>query len=706
VSILKISKTLNLLPKQVEAVLNLFDSGCTIPFVARYRKEKTGELNEVQLEDIQKLNKQFLELEKRKVSVLDSIKEQNKLSQELQKEIENVDSLQELEDIYLPYKPKRKTRAIKAIEQGLEPLASIIAAQKITVRNDLIEQYVNKTKELLTPDDALNGALDIIAERVSENLQVRSKLRRLFNDKSVLKAKVVSTKAEEAVKYKDYFSVEEPISKMRPHRLLAILRAHNEGFLRLSVSPDEEQCVQTIKRLVIQAPTNAHLLIKAIEDSYKRLLKPSLENEIIQHYKLKADEASIEVFANNARDLLLASPLGNRNVLAIDPGFRTGCKVVCLDGNGKLLNNETLYIHSGRDEAAAAKQKIYNKIEIYKVNAIAIGNGTGGRETEQFIRNMRLPKEIVIVSVNESGASIYSASPVAREEFPDYDVTVRSAISIGRRLIDPLAELVKIDPKSIGVGQYQHDVDESLLNDKLTNTVSSCVNNVGVNLNTASKQLLSYVSGIGSAMAKNIVEYRNKAGYFKSRHDLLNVPRLGNSTFEQCAGFLRIPSSENMLDNTAVHPERYALVQKMCNDAGSNISDFIKQKKFLQISLEKYTGYEVGMPTLKDLIDELSKPGRDPRKQFKQIEFNEHITKPEHLQIGMTLKGVVTNVTAFGCFVDIGVHQDGLVHISNLTHQFISNPSEVVSVGKIVDVKVLEVDLARKRIGLSMKDVA
>jgi uncharacterized protein len=699
----KIASTLNLNTNQVAAALELFEAGSTIPFIARYRKEKTGVLDEVQLENIFKLNKELIELEKRRTFIIENISSQKKMTAELEKQINAAIDLQELEDIYLPFKQKRKTRAAKAIEQGLEPLANIILQQKVSVNNELIQKYINKQKELNTIEDALNGALDIIAERINENAIVRSSLRKLFFEKSIITAKVNKTKQEDAIKFKDYFSVEEALYKMRPHRFLAILRGHNEGFLKLNISPNEEISLGTINRNIIHAATNSHLIKQATEDAYKRLLKPSLENETIQFFKLKADIESIDVFASNAKQLLLAAPMGNKNVMAIDPGFRTGCKVVCLDGNGKILNNETLFPLNGKDEAIKAKAKIYNKLQVFKIEAIAIGNGTGGRETEQFIRNMKLPKEIVLVMVNESGASIYSASSVAREEFPEYDITVRSAISIGRRLIDPLAELVKIDPKSIGVGQYQHDVDAHLLNEKLSFTVSNCVNNVGVNLNTASKELLAYVSGIGPTLAKNIVDFRNQNGKFSSREKLIDVPRMGFSSFTQCAGFLRIPDAINILDNTGVHPERYAVIKKMAKDTGFDLESFISNKKFLQVDLNNYVNDEFGLPTLTDIIEELKKPGRDPRKQFKVVQFNENITKPEHLIKEMVMNGVVTNITAFGCFVDIGVHQDGLVHISQITDGFIDDPAKIVSVGQAVRVKVVEVELERKRIQLTMK---
>jgi len=699
----KIASTLNLNTNQVAAALELFEAGSTIPFIARYRKEKTGVLDEVQLENIFKLNKELIELEKRRTFIIENISSQNKMTAELEKQINAAIDLQELEDIYLPFKQKRKTRAAKAIEQGLEPLANIILQQKVSVNNELVQKYINKQKEVNTIEDALNGALDIIAERINENAIVRSSLRKLFFDKSIITAKVVKTKQEEAIKFKDYFSVDEALYKMRPHRFLAILRGHNEGFLKLNISPNEEISLGIINRNIIHAATNSHLIKQATEDAYKRLLKPSLENETIQFFKLKADIESIDVFASNAKQLLLAAPMGNKNVMAIDPGFRTGCKVVCLDGNGKILNNETLFPLNGKDEAIKAKAKIYNKLQVFKIEAIAIGNGTGGRETEQFIRNMKLPKEIVLVMVNESGASIYSASSVAREEFPEYDITVRSAISIGRRLIDPLAELVKIDPKSIGVGQYQHDVDAHLLNEKLSFTVSNCVNNVGVNLNTASKELLAYVSGIGPTLAKNIVDFRNQNGKFSNREKLIDVPRMGFSSFTQCAGFLRIPDAINILDNTGVHPERYAVIKKMAKDTGCDLESFISNKKFLQVDLNNYVNDEFGLPTLTDIIEELKKPGRDPRKQFKVVQFNENVTKPEHLIKEMVMNGVVTNITAFGCFVDIGVHQDGLVHISQITDGFIDDPAKIVSVGQAVRVKVVEVELERKRIQLTMK---
>jgi len=697
-----IANKLSITQKQVANSLQLLSEGCTIPFIARYRKEKTYNLDEVQIEQIQVLQKEITAFEKRKQFVIAAITEQNCITPEIEKLLYAATTINELEDIYLPFKPKRKTRATTAIENGLEPLANLFILQNSRISTEQIAKFLNAS--IKTTEAAVQGASDIIAERINENAQVRNVVRNLFLHKATISTKLIKAKEQEAIKYKDYFDISEPILKIKAHRLMAILRAFNEGFVKLNVIPNEEDALYLIERIIIRNNTNTTILKTSVADSFKRLLKPSLENETLEYYRQKANLDSVEVFADNVKQLLMAAPLGKKNVLAIDPGFRTGCKVVCLDGNGNLLNNETIFPFLSKEQAAAARQKIYNKLEVFKIEAIAIGNGTAGRETEEFIKNMKLPNEIIVVMVNENGASIYSGSAEARQEFGDYDITVRSAISIGRRLIDPLAELVKIEPKSIGVGQYQHDVDANLLDEKLTNVVSSCVNAVGINLNTASKELLGYVSGIGPVLAKNIVEFRKENGEFESRQELLDVPRLGQFAYTQCAGFLRIPNSKNILDNTAVHPERYNLVNKIAKDNNQDLQTFVAEKKIETINLSKYVDDEVGLLTLNDVAAELMKPGRDPRKKFTKITFAPNIYKVEHLTQGLILNGVVTNITSFGCFVDIGVHQDGLVHLSNIANEYISNAAEHVKVGQHIKVKVIDIDIPRNRIQLSMKD--
>ncbi len=699
----KIASDLNINYNQADAVINLFSEGATVPFISRYRKERTGGLDEVVIREIELLNKKFDDLEKRKQTILETIAEQGKLTDELKSKINNTFDSVELEDIYLPYKPKRRTKATIAKELGLEPLAAKIMRQESGDVEQWALKFVNDKVEDV--DAALQGARDIIAEWISENQGARNKIRRLFSREAIIYSSVVKNKEEEGNKYSDYFDYSELLRKCPSHRMLAIRRGETEGFLKISVEPDFEEAVQLLEDRFAKGFTHSAEQIRiAVKDSYKRLIQPSLENEFKKLYKEKADIEAIEVFARNLRQLLLAPPLGQKRILGIDPGFRTGCKVVCLSRTGDLLHNETIYPHPPQNKKAEAAKKILSLIDSYKIEAVAIGNGTAGRETEDFIRKMKFHTDIQVFMVNESGASVYSASAVAREEFPQYDVTVRGAVSIGRRLIDPLAELVKIDPKSIGVGQYQHDVDQTKLKENLDFVVESCVNTVGVNLNTASKHLLSYVSGLGPKLAQNIVDYRSENGVFTSRKELKTVPRMGDKAFEQCAGFLRIDNSKNPLDNTAVHPESYKIVDKMAKDLQCDIVDLIKQPELRKkIDIKKYVTDKVGLPTLEDIIKELEKPGRDPRTKIKMFEFAEGINKPEDLYEGMILPGIVTNITNFGAFVDIGVHQDGLVHISQLADRYVSNPADVVTLNQHVKVKVLSVDLDRKRIQLSMK---
>ena len=704
---LKIAGELNLKAPQVTCVVALLAGGATIPFIARYRKEVTGSLDEVQLAAIRDRHEQLVELDKRRESILSSIEKQQKLTPELAHAINQAETLNELEDIYLPYKPKRKTRASIAKEKGLEPLAVTIFEQATTDVSTLAKTFIDAEKGVTSEQEALDGARDIMAEWISENQEARQKIRELFWGEGIIEAAVIKSKAEsnEAQKFKDYFDWKEPIKKTPSHRLLAMRRAEKEGFITLDIAPEEGQAIASLEKQFVKGASKASEQVSlAVKDSYRRLLKPSLETEIRVESKMKADAEAIQVFADNLKKLLLASPLGQKRVLALDPGFRTGTKLVCLDEQGTLLFDTVLYQNEPQRETAKSATIVLGLCDRFKIEAIAIGNGTASRETETFVKNIGLPKEILIVMVNESGASVYSASDVAREEFPNHDVTVRGAVSIGRRLKDPLAELVKIDPKSIGVGQYQHDVDQPKLKAGLDDVVVSCVNSVGVELNTASKELLAYVSGLGPQLAKSIVEYRNQHGAFADRNALLKVPRLGEKAFEQCAGFLRIRDSKNPLDASAVHPERYELVKQFATDLGCTIKDLMTSAELRKkLDLKKYVSNTVGLPTLTDILSELEKPGRDPREKFEVFEFAKGVHEIKDLKIGMKLPGIVTNVTAFGAFVDIGVHQDGLVHVSHLSDKFVKEPSQVVAVQQKVQVTVMEVDIARKRIALSLK---
>ena len=696
-----IANALGIRTQQVENTAQLLDEGATIPFISRYRKEVTGSLDEVQVGDIKTQYQKLQELEKRRETILKSIEEQGKLTDDLRKRIVATYSLTDLEDMYLPYKQKRKTRASMAREKGLEPLALDIFAQKVRDLETLAAKFLNDQVE--TIEDALAGARDIIAEMVNEDEKARATVRNIFSREAVMRSKLVKSKEAEAAKYKDYFDFSEPLSKSPSHRLLAMRRGEDEGFLRVGIAPaDEEFVVHKLEDLFLTANNEAADQVqKAITDAYERLLAPSIETEFRNLSKDKADTEAIAVFVENLRQLLLQAPLGQRKVMGIDPGFRTGCKIVCLDESGNLTENATIYLHNEVD----AVDKIKRLVQKYQIESIAIGNGTGGRETESLCQSINFPTPLSIFSVSEAGASIYSASDVAREEFPDLDLTIRGSVSIGRRLMDPLAELVKIDPKSIGVGQYQHDVNQSALKESLDRTVESCVNLVGVNLNTASKHLLTYVSGLGPSLAQNIVNFRAENGAFKTRNQLKKVPRLGEKAFEQCAGFLRIRESNNPLDNSAVHPESYPIVESMAKDLGVKIADLIQNKALRQqIKLDKYVTPKVGLPTLTDILKELDKPGLDPRGEAKSFSFG-YVHKIEDLTVGMVLPGIVTNITAFGAFVDIGVKQDGLVHISQMSNRFIKNPNEVVKLRQEVEVKVIEVDAARKRVTLSMKDV-
>jgi protein Tex len=701
----KISRESGISLKQVKNTLDLLATGATIPFISRYRKEVTGSLDEVQVASIRDLNKKLEELEKRRQAILESIEEQGLLTEELKNKILKVDVLSELEDIYLPYKPKKKTRATIAKAKGLEPLAKKIMAQhRIDVEFEAAK-FVDEELGVNSEEEALAGARDIVAEWVSEDAQVRSRLRNLFKRSALLKSKVVKKKEEEGEKYKNYFEWEEPVMKSPSHRILAMFRGETESFLRLKIEPLQEDSLDRIEPMFVKSNNECTPYVKmAVADSYKRLIAPSMENEIRAVIKEKADLEAIRVFAENLRQLLLASPMGPKTILAIDPGFRTGCKIVCLDRQGNLLHNETIFPHPPQKETKQAFNKISSLVDAYKIEAIAIGNGTAGRETENLIRRMKFKKEVLAVMVNENGASVYSASKVARDEFPDYDITVRGAVSIGRRLMDPLAELVKIDPKSIGVGQYQHDVNQGLLQQSLQETVESCVNKVGVELNTASKELLQYVSGLGPVLAQNIIEYRKENGAFKSRKELKKVKRFGEKAFEQSAGFLRIRSAENPLDNSAVHPESYAVVQRMAKAMKTDVMGLIRdddgRKK---LDLNAFVSGNTGLPTLKDIMRELDKPGRDPREEFDVFEFDQNVNAIGDLEVGMVLPGIVTNITAFGAFVDLGVHQDGLVHLSQMADQFVRDPNEYVKINQKLRVKVLEVDKQRKRIQLSMK---
>lgn len=686
--------------------LKLLQGGATIPFISRYRKEATGGLDEVQIGDIQTRYEKLCELSKRKETVLSTIEEQGKLTPELKSRISACWNATELEDIYLPFKPKRKTRAEAARAKGLEPLALLLMMQK---ENNLTAKVRNFVKgEVKDEEDALKGARDILAEQISEDEQSRNLMRNQFQRQAIIQSKVVKGKeAEEAsAKYRDYFDFCEPLKKCSSHRLLALRRGESEGVLKVTIFPeDEDMCNERLQRLFVRANNEcAHQVEEALTDAYKRLLKPAIETEFAALSKEKADEEAIRVFAENLRQLLLAPPLGQKRVMGIDPGFRTGCKVVCLDAQGTLLHNEAIYPHPPKSEYAQAARKIVKLVEQYKIEAIAIGNGTASRETEQFVTSQRYDREVQVFVVSEDGASIYSASKTAREEFPDYDVTVRGAVSIGRRLMDPLAELVKIDAKSIGVGQYQHDVDQTKLKASLDQTVESCVNLVGVNVNTASKHLLTYVSGLGPTLAQNIVDYRTENGPFESRRQLLKVPRMGAKAYEQCAGFLRIPQAKNPLDNSAVHPESYPIVEQMAKDLNCTVADLIKDKELRsKIDLKKYVTDTVGLPTLTDILQELDKPGRDPRQKIQVFEFDKNVRTLDDLQEGMELPGIVTNITNFGCFVDIGIKENGLVHVSQLADRFVSNPADVVRIHQHVRVKVMSIDHERKRIQLTMK---
>lgn len=703
----RISDLLNINIKYVDNTLELLDSGCTIPFICRYRKERTGGLDEVQITQICELNERMKETAKRKETIIKTISEQGKLTPELEKRINECWEPEVLEDIYMPYKPKRRTRAQVARENGLEPLATIIMLQRDSAPETTARRFINENVK--SEEDAIKGALDIIAENVSEDERSRSQLRNAFRRGAIITSKVIKSKADtdEAAKYSDYFDFSEPLKRCSSHRLLAMRRGEKDGILRVSISADDEECVEKLKRLFVRGYGRCSTLVgEAVADSFKRLLKPSIETEFATLSKENADGDAIAVFAENLRQLLLAAPLGQKRVMGIDPGFRTGCKVVCLDEQGNLLHHEAIFPHPPRNEQIEASTQIKEMVKKYGVEAIAIGNGTASRETDRFVKTLGLADSIQVFTVSEDGASVYSASKTAREEFPDKDVTVRGAVSIGRRLMDPLAELVKIDPKSIGVGQYQHDVDQAKLKKSLDLTVESCVNSVGVNLNTASKHLLTYVSGLGPTLAQNIIDYRTANGAFSSRSQLLKVPRLGPSAFEQSAGFLRIPDAKNPLDNTAVHPESYKIVEKMAKDCGCSVAELIKDKdKRKSIRLDRYVSEKVGMPTLTDIMAELEKPGRDPREQLEEFEFDPNVSTPDDLVEGMVLPGIVTNITNFGAFVDIGVHQDGLVHISQLADRYVSDPTQVVKLHQHVMVKVIEVDRRRNRISLSMKAV-
>ncbi len=695
-----IGQKLSIAPHQVANTIALLNGGATVPFISRYRKEATGGLDEVQIGNVKEQYDKLCELSKRKETILSTIAEQEKLTPELKRRITDCWDATELEDIYLPFKPKRRTRAEIARQKGLEPLATILTLQRENNLSACVKRFLGK--EVPNEEEALKGARDIVAEQVNENERARNLIRNRFTREAVITSQLVKGKEEEGQKYKDYFDFSEPLSRCSSHRLLAMRRGENEGILRVAISPNDEECVERLDRAFVKG-NNAcsQQVAEAVKDAYKRLLKPSIETEFASLSKQKADEEAIRVFTANLRQLLLAPPLGQKRVLGIDPGYRTGCKVVCLDAQGKLLHNEAIYPHPPKNEKSTAAKKLVHLVEQYAIEAIAIGNGTASRETEEFVTSLRYDRALQVFVVSEDGASIYSASKIARDEFPDYDVTVRGAVSIGRRLMDPLAELVKIDPKSIGVGQYQHDVDQTKLKQSLDQTVESCVNAVGVNLNTASRHLLTYISGLGPQLAQNIVDYRNENGAFSSRKELMKVPRMGAKAFEQCAGFLRIPNGTNPLDNTAVHPESYPIVEQMAKDLSCTVDQLIQQKELRsQIKLEKYVTPTTGMPTLNDIMKELEKPGRDPRQTIKVFEFDKSIRTIDDLRPGMELPGIVTNITNFGCFVDIGIKEKGLVHISQLAEKFVQDPTQVVSIHQHIRVRVLDVDLQRKRIGL------
>ena len=698
-----IADALALTPKQVKNTIQLLTDGATVPFISRYRKEMTDALDEVQVSNIKEQYERLLEIESRKKTVLAAIEKQEKLTPELRERINSCWDMVELEDIYLPYKQKKRTRAEIAKEKGLEPLAKIIMMQRDNALSVRLSSFVSDA--VPSEDEVLKGARDIIAEWINESESARNAVRGVFASKAMITSRVIKGKEAEGDKYTDYFDFSEPLAKCTSHRLLAMRRGESEGFLKITIQPDEEPCLERLNRIFVKADNDASDQVNmAVEDAYKRLLRPSIETEFAAKSKERADTEAIRVFAENLRQLLLAPPLGQKRVLGIDPGFRTGCKVVCLDEQGNLLHNETIFPHPPQNEVAQSVRKLQKLVEMYKIQAVAVGNGTAGRETESFVQNIRYDRKVQIFSVSESGASIYSASKIAREEFPEYDVTVRGAVSIGRRLMDPLAELVKIDPKSIGVGQYQHDVDQMRLKKTLDQTVESVVNAVGVNLNTASKHLLVYVSGLGVQLAQNIVDYRAEHGAFSSRSELMNVPRMGAKSFEQCAGFLRISDAKNPLDNSAVHPESYAVVQRMATDLNCSVEALMHDSGLRsKIILEKYVTEKTGLHTLKDIMSELEKPGRDPRSVIKVFEFDSSVKKIEDLRVGQVLPGIVTNVTNFGAFVDVGIKENGLEHVSNLSDKFIKDPAEVVHLHEHVQVRVLDVDLQRKRIQLSMK---
>ena len=703
-----ISESLQLPMRNVENTIELLDEGCTIPFIARYRKERTGSLDEVQIAAISEMADKWREMEKRKETIIKTITEQGNMTPELEKRIAECDNAETLEDIYLPYKPKRRTKAQVAREQGLEPLAALIMLGREQRPDEAAKRFVKG--EVKSAADAIHGAQYIIAEVLSEDERSRQTVRRQFERDAIITSKVVKAKAdtEEAAKYKDYFDWQEPLRRCPSHRMLAMRRGEAEGILRVSISTDDDECIERLKRNNVRCQGRcATLYREAVEDGYKRLLQPSIENEFAAHGKEKAEEEAIRVFADNLRQLLMSAPLGQKRVMGVDPGFRTGCKIVCLDAQGNLLHHEAIFPHPPVSKRSQAADTIEHLVEKYGIEAMAIGNGTASRETAAFMKSLHFKHEVKQFVVSEDGASVYSASKTAREEFPDEDVTVRGAVSIGRRLMDPLAELVKIDPKSIGVGQYQHDVDQSKLKKSLDLTVESCVNSVGVDLNTASQHLLTYVSGLGPTLAKNIVEYRRANGAFTSRSQLLKVPRLGAAAYQQCAGFLRISGAKNPLDNSAVHPESYKIVETMARDHKCTVTQLIADASLRKsIDLKRYVSEEVGIPTLTDIMNELEKPGRDPRNQIEEFEFAAGIESINDLSVGMVLPGIVTNITQFGAFVDIGVHQDGLVHISQLADKYVSNPGDVVKLHQHVTVKITEVDTRRNRISLTMRGIS
>ncbi len=703
----RIANELSIAAKQVVSTIQLLDDGATVPFISRYRKEVTGSLDDLQVAAIRDRITQLRDLDARREAILKSIKEQEKLTPELEKAINAAETMAVLEDLYLPYKPKRKTRASMAKEKGLEPLANKLMDQGSFDVLTEAAKFIDTEKGVTSEEEALQGARDIIAESINEHAETRQRIRQLFMKKGTISSKVLKSKEKEAdaQKYKDYFEWDEPINKIPSHRLLAIRRGEKEGYLSMSIAPEEESALDIIEKAFLKGQGDASAQVAlAVKDSYKRLMSVSIETEVRMETKKIADEEAIRVFAENLKQLLMAAPLGQKSVMAIDPGFRTGCKVVCLDKQGKLLEFTAIYPNEPQKDFVRSGETVKHLVEKHQIEAIAIGNGTASRETENFVKKLGLPSNVIVAMVNESGASIYSASEAARDEFPNEDVTVRGSVSIGRRMMDPLAELVKIDAKSIGVGQYQHDVDQNALKKSLDDVVMSCVNNVGVELNTASKQLLTYVSGLGASIAENIVKFRNENGPFKSREALKKVPRLGEKAFEQAAGFLRISGAENPLDKSAVHPERYTTVEQMAQDNQATVRELMSSSELRKkVNLKQYVTEEVGLPTLQDILNELDKPGRDPRDQFEVVQFQEGVNEITDLKEGMKLPGVVTNITKFGAFVDVGVHQDGLVHISHLSNSFVSDPTQIVKLGQKVQVSVLEVDVARKRISLSMK---